>query len=185
MNLKYALIYIYLEIQENYKDYVTSIIKELNDFESNPITLLDYFDIQIERKKIQASKNKKEAFHSYKLINYPANNNKLTDLLAYLKKENKVTEECPIKDFKKVFSGEQIDNPVIWTGGISGLYYFIKKMIELENISIEPCKDNHWMIATKCFIEEGGKNYTVGRLKSQKVPKKSFLEIEKAVKFLE
>jgi len=185
MNLKYALIYIYLEIQENYKDYVTSIIKELNDFESNPINLLNYFEIQIERKKIQVSKNKKEAFHSYKLINYPANNNKLTDVLTYLKKINKVHEDCTLKDFKKVFSGEPIDNPIIWTGGISGLYYFIKKLTELENVTIEPCKDNHWLIATKCFIEEGGKKYTVSRIKSQKVPKKSFLEIEKAVKFLE
>jgi hypothetical protein len=93
--------------------------------------------------------------------------------LTYLKESliNKgfISKNTDLKDFRKAFSGEAIDKPIVWTANMSELSYFIKQMH--HNLKyVENVKQEIWTITINCFIQENGEQYNREKLRGQKVP---------------
>ncbi len=54
--------------------------------------------------------------------------NNLTDLMKSLQNINLIAKDTKVSNFKKVFSGNKIENPVVWTVGVVDLFYFIQTL---------------------------------------------------------
>ena len=74
-----------------------------------------------------------------------------------------------LKDFRKVFSGEEIKKPIVWTGNISELSYFIKQLHNVLKL-VADLKQQQWAVTINCFIQENGEQYNRTKLRTQKVP---------------
>jgi hypothetical protein len=118
-----------------------------------------------------SSKLKKitEINHSFTYKKFNVDNPNLTHLKESLINKGFIAKDTDLKDFRKAFSGEAIDKPIVWTGNISELSYFIKQMHHnlkhLENV-----KQEIWSITINCFIQENGEQYNRIKLRGQKVP---------------
>ena len=89
-----------------------------------------------------------KSFENINLHKIPGN---ITFLFKDLKELKLIHEETSIKDFRVVFSGNDIINKIIWTGNISQLYHFIKY---LHNIAkkVKNTRQKLWFITINCFV---------------------------------
>ena len=106
---------------------------------------------------------------SFKYIGNSSEQDNINHLFEDLKKDKFITAETELKNFKKIFSGKAIETPVVWTGKISELYYFIKQLHQIHR-KVEDVKQDHWKIAILCFVKPDGKTFDLKKLKSQKDP---------------
>jgi polysaccharide pyruvyl transferase WcaK-like protein len=91
-----------------------------------------------------------------------------------------IDSQTRLTDFKKVFSGKEVVNPIIWTGTPTELYYFIKYIHNIQK-SVEDAKKQQWKITCHCFIGENNVCFDKSKLKSLKDPNpQSIAKIEKA-----
>jgi hypothetical protein len=193
--LKIALIKIYLEIQEVFKtfrannllieeDFYTQFLME--PYPDNTFLKISTPIIDIsEPKKIteQTSSPADLVFNSFKYIHLETEPDNIGEVYDSLKSKKFIHKDTTLVVFKKIFSGQPIDQQVIWTGNISDLHYFIK-LIHSINESVENLKQHHWEVACKCFVDKNGKPFDRVKLKDQKKPKLTALLIEKAAKHL-
>jgi hypothetical protein len=107
----------------------------------------------------------------------------IKDLHDSLKNYNFIHNSTQYIEFKKVLSGDQILKPVIWTGNISELSYFIK-LIHNINKSVIDLKQHQWEVACKCFIMPNGSTFDRVKLKDQKKPQATASLLEKVAKQL-
>jgi hypothetical protein len=123
-----------------------------------------------EQEVIEKPKNKiklKQKSFTYKKLKFEYPN--LTYLKESLINKNLIAPDTELKYFRKIFSGEAIDKPIVWTGNISELSYFIKQLHnKLEYV--ENVKQEIWSITINCFIQENGEQYNRTKLRTQKVP---------------
>lgn len=123
---------------------------------------------------------KKSEIYSFTYNN--TDSTRLTDLMKALKFNNLIASETQLKHFRKIFSGEEIDQPVIWTASITELAYFVKSMHKTFK-KILDTKQQHWEITTRCFIQQNGKQFDKTKFRGQKPPS-SKETIEKIVQIL-
>ena len=123
---------------------------------------------------------KKSEIYSFTYNN--TDSTRLTDLMKALKFNNLIASETQLKHFRKIFSGEEIDQPVIWTASITELAYFVKSMHKTFK-KILDTKQQHWEITTRCFIQQNGKQFDKTKFRGQKPPA-SKETIEKIVQIL-
>jgi len=126
-----------------------------------------------------SSSNLKSFYYTLKDI-YPE---KIMALYDNLKEQKLICNNTNFASFKKILSGRQITSPIVWTGNISELNYFIK-LIHNINKSVKDLKQQHWEVACKCFVNADGKPYERTHLKEQKIPKLSVDKLEKAANLL-
>lgn len=108
----------------------------------------------------------------------------IKDLFDSLKSNQFIDKSTIYTDFKKVFVGDQVQKPVIWTGNISELHYFIKLIYNI-NKSVIDLKQHQWEVACKCFVKPDGSSFDRAQLKEQKKPKATAALLEKAAKQLQ
>lgn len=190
--LKVALVKVYLEIQEVFKEYATDFYMELEDLylqylnESIPedsflktapqvITIEPIKVVEKPNTSRKVSKSKAITF-TYKQL--ATNPDALKNLLDSLKLNSLVDEKTTIYDLKKIFSGGENYNPIIWTGNVSDLYYFVV-LIHNEFETVENVNPYHWQVTCNCFIKPDGSNFETTQLKSQKTPKQNAEMIKK------
>jgi hypothetical protein len=112
---------------------------------------------------------KKPLSFKYKYLDQrPADINTLYNKLV---KADLVSEDSPFLDFKKIFSGDEVQNPVVWTGSQSDLFHLIKQ-IHTVNKSVDSRTNEIWKITTHCFLNHEGKRYSIN-WRSQKSPSNS------------
>lgn len=111
----------------------------------------------------------KSKYNSFTYINNLTGQTQLTDLMNALKRKNLIEKSTDLKDFRKAFSGEAIEKPIVWTGKISELSYFIKQLHNVLNL-VEDLKQQQWAVTINCFIQENGEQYNRTKLRTQKVP---------------
>ena len=116
--------------------------------------------------KEEKSSQKPKSF-KYKKINSGLTN--LTDLMNRLKENKLIANDTGLADFRKVFSGDAIDEQVVWTGKISELSYFVKQLNNKLKL-VEDLKQEIWTVAIYCFVDSNGEKYERKRLKWQSVP---------------
>ena len=119
---------------------------------------------------IEKPKTKPKSKHNsftYKKWRFESTN--LTYLKESLIDKNLIASDTELKHFRKVFSGEEIEKPIVWTGNISELSYFIKQLHN-ELKLVENLKQQQWAVTINCFIQENGEQYNRTKLRTQKVP---------------
>ncbi|WP_396601653.1 hypothetical protein [Algibacter sp. R77976] len=125
---------------------------------------------QILKTEIKIPKTKPKLKHqsfTYKKLRLESAS--LTDLRDSLKRNKLIAEDTSLSIFKKVFSGNKIEKPIVWTGNISELSYFIKQLH--NNLKyVENVKQEIWAVTINCFIQENGEQYDRKKLRTQKVP---------------
>lgn len=126
----------------------------------------------IEKPKSKLKLKTKVKLKSFTYINNLRGQSNLTDLKDSLIREKLISADTDLKDFRKVFSGESIDKPIVWIGRISELYYFILQLHDKLEL-VQYLKRKQWEVAVICFIQENGEQYNRTRLRSQKVPSTS------------
>jgi hypothetical protein len=100
---------------------------------------------------------------SFTYINFHTTCDYLTDLMKSLQNINLIAKDTKVSNFKKVFSGNKVENPVVWTGGVVDLVYFVKT---LHNTKKKVKKINsHLQVASKCFIKPDGSLFDPQKLK--------------------
>jgi hypothetical protein len=192
--LKLALMQLYLEVQEAFKDWVADelIVEDfytqlLNEPIPEKLPIHKIQVIEIDPEPVKKRKPKKEVesipFYSFSYKQYPTHQDKLTDLWDSLKLNNFISIDTPLPTFKKIFSGTEINNPVKWTGKISELYYFIK-LIYTDFKLIEDLKQDQWKVTCKCFVDKDGNSYIFRQFRGQKRPSLTGHKIDNAVNLL-
>ena len=133
----------------------------------------------IEKPKVKP-KSKYPSF-TYKKLKFESAN--LTDLRDSLKRHKLIANDTTLSVFKKVFSGENIDKPIVWTGNISELYYFISQLHNKLKL-VENLKQRQWEVTNNCFIKTDGNQFGRYNFKGQQVPSTS-KNIDSALKTLQ
>lgn len=192
--LKIALMQLYMEVQETFKEWVNDefIVEDfytqlLNEPIPDKLPITKIQILEIEPEPIQKSKIKKAdsaiQFHSFKYKQLPTNPNKINDLWDSLRLNGFICGDTPLPTFKKIFSGTEINTPVIWKGNISELYYFIK-LIYTDFKLIENLKQRHWKVTCICFVDENGNQFNFKQFRGQQRPELTGDKIDKAVNLL-
>lgn len=96
----------------------------------------------------------------------------LVNVLDGLKKHGFVASTTTLPNFKKVFSGEEVINPVVWTGNQSELKIFIQHL-HRGNKKIKPLHHRIWKVTVKCFVAANGDIFDWKKFSSQQKPVKS------------
>ena len=126
--------------------------------------------VKEESNQISANSIKlKSSSFTYKKMNTGLSN--LTDLMKSLKRENLISEETNLADFRKVFSGGIVKEKIIWLGSKTELSYFIKQLNHLEYV--EPLYQKHWIAVVYCFIKKNQEPFDRFGFNVLKIPAKS------------
>ncbi|WP_139856315.1 hypothetical protein [Aequorivita sinensis] len=192
--LKIALMQLYLEVQEKFKEWVndefivedfyTQLLKEPIP-DKLPIRKIQILEIETE--PIKKTKIKKAdspiQFHSFTYKQLPTNPDNINDLWDSLKLNGFISADTPLHIFKKIFSGTEINTPVKWTGNPSELSYFIKS-IHNDLKLVEDLKQKQWQVTCICFVDENGEPFDRSKFRTLKRPTLTGDKIDKAINLL-
>lgn len=146
-----------------------------------PCALLEYkkyLELYIENQSNEAPKNQPSSkpIKKRKLwFNYTGTPDKLKNTLNALQKANAISNDIKMPQFKKLFSGKEVKEPVPWLAGKGDLMVFIQTIIETPDFD---CPDKQqWNIAAKCFTKPDGSPFTPKGLKVKPtVNEKAFIK---------
>lgn len=192
--LKFAYMHIYLELQEAFKDWIDDRLIE-EDFYTqllyDPIpktpNLKEIIVIEVESKltipkKIQSTPQQ-ISLTSFSYKQLATNPDKLTDLHDSLKLHNFIAQSTTLANFKRVFSNKKIVTPIVWTGNLSELYFFIK-LIYKEHKLVEDLKQKQWEITCICFVKQDGQPFERSKFRTQKRPNTTGDKLDEIVKLM-
>lgn len=120
-------------------------------------------------KMSKVEKSKRSKAISFTLKNSNQKFEYLKDLKASLISKGLIHQETTLASFRRIFSGEEINERVIWTGNSSELSYFIKQLHN-ELQLVKNLKQDHWFVAVNCFEDSKGNSYKREKLKGLKTP---------------
>ena len=103
-------------------------------------------------------------------------------LMNALIAKNYIKPCTPLPVFKKVFSGNEISNPIIWIGKKGELAYLIKYIHRTLKL-FEDSKISYWETCTHCFKLQGNISISYNQLHDAKRPAQ-YLEIEAIAQML-
>ena len=115
---------------------------------------------------------------AFRYTKLQAESDNINTLFAELKKHGAIPSDYPITEFKHLFSGVPVSNPIPWIGEVSELYYLFKLLVTTHKVLTMPKKATTWIIVDASFVDGSGKHFGYDRLRTQKVPKKTKDDIE-------
>ncbi len=189
--LKISLIHIYLEIQEVFKDWIQDkfVIEDFYSqwlFEPIPskfyIHKIQVIEADVPKPVGHKSDDRFEdiPFASFTYIGLQKNPEYVNDLCDSLKKFSFIDQKTTVTNFKKVFSGNPVSVPVIWTGNPTEFSYLIK-LIHNKHKLVVDLKQKQWKVACKCFVQSDGTPFDRAKLRTLKKPQLSYKQLESAV----
>lgn len=161
-----------------YSEYLLNYFKLEEEYLNNPTPAIS---LPFLTNKPKPKKNS-NIQQSFKYLSFDTNPDAITNLRDSLIKNNFIDENTKLTDFKKVFSGGEINSKIIWKGNISELSFFIKNLIMDKN-SIQDLKLKHWKVTINCFVMDDESEITTANLRGAKLPARLNL-IENALKNL-
>lgn len=189
--LKLAYVQLYLEIQDAFstwiddklviEDFYTQLL--LEPIPQKPLlTEIQIIEIEATEKPVrkQTPPPTVNSFHSFTYKQINTNPDKVSDLCSSLKFNNLISQDTTVPNFKRVFTNSEIKTPVVWTGTISELFYFIK-LIHNDLQLVENLKQKQWEATCQCFVDTEGNPFDRSKFRSQKKPKLTAAKIEKSV----
>jgi len=192
--LKLAYMQLYLEIQDVFASHIEDkiILEDLftqmllekipDQFFLSPTQSIEIKALQVTDAN-QEEKLKEIPYNSFLYNQLNKSPDKINDLCDSLKKNKFIHKDTSLPNFKKVFSGSEIKTPIIWTGNISELYYFIK-LIHNDFKFVENLKQKQWEVTCHCFLQENKEPFERSKFRSLKKPSLTGGAIEKAVELL-
>jgi len=192
--LKTALLKVYLEIQEVFKTFIPEEdymkIEDLylqvlcdpipEETFLKRIKIEEYVDYEVKTYERNPAHARPTSFKFDRLATNPG---VLIDLMDALKFLLLIDKTSSIYDFKKVFSGKEIGNPIRWTGNDSEYYWFIY-LIYTKYKFVEDLRQQQWKVAVQSFVRADWTHFEGSKLRKLKKPQYTGMEIEKAVKLL-
>jgi hypothetical protein len=125
---------------------------------------------------INSTANKKAAksikIYAYKYKDFDKNYSAISDLLNALQKMNFLDNTTDIKNFRKIFNNTEPDKPIIWTGYLSELTYFIKYLHNESNL-IEKISKDIWKVTASIFVDSNKQKFDYKLFRGQKRPKRA------------
>ena len=181
--LKVCLAKAYLEVQEVLEHHVSRTMSE-EDLYLQLVGELPPVRSFLVKQRVESavdSTNDNKGYLYKFLATYPDD---LKDLHDGLVKAELIEKDTPFSRFKVLFSDKPVEHPVVWTGNVSELCYFIK-LIHNVYEAVEDTRQRQWDIACRCFVKADGTPFDRDKLKGQKKPAKSAELIEKMANLLE
>ena len=132
--------------------------------------------------KSDSINNNKRKVHSFEYIHLKNKIRNITDLMNSLKTKKMICSDTKLRDFRNVFTGNEIENKIIWTGFKSELTYFVKQLHNKRKL-VKNIGQEHWQVTVNCFIQENGELYERDNLRGQKNPIDT-TNIDKALRIL-
>lgn len=196
-SLKMAFVEMYLEIQNAFKDQLSEVFKAEDlfvQFLKEPFT--EGIITRIYRPEQTASETSEPqnniekkalpegvSLKSFTYKQYYTAPGKIKNSWDCLKKNNLIHPETRWRDFKKIFSGDEVTTPVRWGEYMSDLSYFVK-LIHKERKLIKGLGKNIWEVTCRCFVKPDGTPFEKGKFHDLKRPKINKAAIESAVEQL-
>lgn len=195
--LKTALTYFYLEIQEVFKTYIPEQeYMELEDLylqalsEQIPEQTFLKRRVQIvvtegyfKNNVISPQPREDVNLLSFTYKQFIKKGENLLDLRDRLIDYRFIDTNTSFKEFKRVFSGKKVLNPVRWTGNDSEFYYFIYLICAKYKL-VKDLQQYQWEVACRCFVKADGTPFDHNRIKNLNKPQKTAGLIEDAVRLL-
>ncbi len=186
-----ALIKCYLEIQQHFSTHIHKDdklgIAEIYSVILNRPAPEYIFIREIETVSINSAeikkKTKKPECLSFTYSKLKKENSNINDLFNSLKLNKSITEDTAFADFKHVFSGVSVNNPIRWCGAKGDLSYLIKLLNNEYKVLTFP-GNSIWKIVCECFVDKDGQRFTEQSLRDQKQPKITKENITKAAKLM-
>lgn len=185
-NLKYTLIWVYLEVQKSCIDKIEDpLLKEdfFTQLLNEPIPSTFYISELIKIEVIENTKKKEKLKTEYKSFLYnkePDTIINLNSLRNSLIDAGMISDSISDTNFRKVFENKEITEPIIWTGYQKDLKYFINALHRHPSVSNKTSK-NKWSIAVRCFRKEDFSEYEKNNLKDTKPNDYTNSRIDKAI----
>jgi len=190
--LKTCLIKIYLEIQDAFlifrddvmviEDFYTQLLFEpipTNSFLKEVQQIIEIEPVKTIAIEIPTPVDVK-SFNSFTYKKLSKNSESLNDLCDSLKKNKMIADDTTTIYFKKVFSGKEIAQPIVWVGNSSEFYYFIH-LLYAEYKLVDDLKQKQWKVACQCFIQPDDIKFEPSKLRLLKKPQLTAYKIEKAI----
>jgi len=188
--LKTALLKVYLEIQEAFKSLIPNEeFMEIEDlylqvlFEAIPEQIFLKRHTILKIPNTAESSAKASKLKSFKFERLATNPGALTDSMDSLKRYRFIDKRSSATDFKRIFSGQEIKNPIRWTGNDSEFHWFIH-LLYTEYKFVEDVRQQQWKVAEQCFIRPDGTHFDVSKLRYLKRPRRTSDLIERAVRLM-
>ena len=121
--------------------------------------------------------------HSFKYLHFETKPANINDLFHSMKQAKFIADDTELKNFKKIFSGNRIEKPIVWIGGKSTLTFFIKSLHD-NHKKIEDLNKMQWAVAVNCFIDPSLKPFDRRNLSIQKSPAAASKKIDVLVEAL-
>ena len=190
--LKHQLIRLYLEISESYPDYRKTENLEIEDLYAtffseippDPVVIIPALESETETvSELNDQLEEVIEMESFKYNLYDKEPDNLTNLCDSLKLNNFIDKSTTAPQFKRVFSGKAVSNPVIWTGTKSDLYYFTHTIYN-ENEILADMKQRQWKVACECFIKPDGSKFDPAKIRLLKRPARTADKLDKAIQHI-
>jgi len=189
-----ALIRCYMEFQQHFiktidPDKQLSIddffVQTLKWKKPDNVGIEEIKHIEIEPEKpINKSKSEQDANAplSFTYTKLGKNSDNITNLMDCLKRYRFIASDTSITDFKHVFSGKKVDNPIHWTTHFGGLLDLFRQLN--QNNLIKFYGKNMYRIVCACFVDKDGNPFDEEQFKNGKISKLITEQISKAVQLM-
>lgn len=131
-----------------------------------------------ETTKKSKQKKREQLPLSFTYKNLQSESNNINTLLNELKKHGAIPTDFPITEFKHLFSGVEVTNPIQWIGNKSDLAYLFKLLVNEKKVLELPSQTTIWDIVDACFVDKDGQHFGKNKLRMQQKPKKTAKDIE-------
>ncbi len=190
--LKHQLIRLYLEISESYPEYRKAENLEIDDLyvtffsevAPDPVVVLPVLQSEIEEVSTPVEQQEDSTeIESFSYICYNKEPDNLTNLCDNLRLNGFIDKNTTVPQFKRVFSGKPVTNPVVWKGEKSELYYFISQIYTKHKI-LADMKQRQWKVACECFIKPDGSKFDPAKIRLLKRPARTADKLDKAIQHI-
>lgn len=183
--LKFELIIIYIEIQENFKNEIQEdyySIEDLLELHFNEIDKQTFISqnekIEVKRQNDIRQKENIISQDCFSITDYKKSKGHINDLFTALANLS-MLDESSKKDFVNVFSNKPIEHKIEWIGMKGDLYSFI--LFLNQEKKLEDANYKHWITTSKIFQLKGKIDFSESDIRSCKPTKKNEAKILKIV----
>jgi hypothetical protein len=110
--------------------------------------------------------------NAYSLKKYLYNISKIKQLWTSLKESKLISDSIMLKDFRKIFKNERLDNPIVWMGTLEELKYFVK-LLHSDYELIDNLDKDIWKVTASIFVDKDNHNYDWQKFRGQKDPSRT------------
>lgn len=190
--LKHQLIRTYLEISEAYPKHRKLESLELEDlyltffYELAPdppviIPTLEKSDKSDGRYEVQPQPH--APVEGFRYVRFDTEPENLTNLCDSLRKNGLIDEQTTAHQFRKLFSGQKVTDPVTWTGNASELYYLISQLYNKHEL-LGDLKQKQWKVACESFVKLDGSKFDPKSIRVLKRPASTGDRIDQVIALL-